>query len=172
MKEAIKARIDVPVTQPSTEGAEICLQNANRSLDHERTVKEIRTNGTNKKISAYSATQLEHDFSEFKKVMEYLGEPTDQIDNFSRLEEHKATNTSPRTVLVQFSSIWNVRKVLAKTPKLKDYTIPLFISKSLTPTEQATENNILIKRRQLIDRDANRKDGKLFNSGIDVPSCD
>ena len=67
MKEAIKVSIDVNVTQPSTEGADIRLQNANRSLDHERTVvKEIRTNGMNENISANFATRLERDFSEVK----------------------------------------------------------------------------------------------------------
>ena len=43
------ASIDVPVTQPSAEAAEICAQNANRSLNHERTTKEIRINEMNEK---------------------------------------------------------------------------------------------------------------------------
>ena len=55
-----------------------------------------------------------------------------------------------RALIVKLDSDYPKRLILLSLRKLKDYKIPVFISKELTISEQFIENALLQKRRELI----------------------
>ena len=55
-----------------------------------------------------------------------------------------------RPLVLRVSAPWEKRRTLLSLYKLKGYEHKVFISKELTPDEQEIENNMLKKRRDLI----------------------
>ena len=86
-------------------------------------------------------TILNHDSSEILKIFEYMEErpginDIQRLGKFKKDQKEEVGNKQgsespkrPRTILVTLNNIWDVRKLLSKTPRLRNYAQPVYISK-------------------------------------------
>ena len=95
------------------------------------------------------------------EVLKFLGEdPT--ILGMKRLGRPSPDNNRPRTLLITFHNPRDVRKVLAKAAILKEYKErKVFISKSMNRDARQIEDQLLKKRRELINNNVNRRTIKI-----------
>ena len=116
---------------------------------------QIRINGILESDSKIRTEVLNYQSGEFNKVMKFLGEvPT--ITDIKRLGRPSPDNNRPGTLLITFHNPWDVRKVLAKAATLKEYKErKVFISKSMNRDERQIEDQLLKKRRELINNNVN-----------------
>lgn len=103
----------------------------------------------------------EYDRKEVEAILAYLKVDC-EITNCRRLGKYQADKT--RTIIVDIDNEWNKRLLLMSLAKLRNYHIPVYISRELTREEQHIENGLLKRRKDLIDIDkVNRKELKIQN---------
>ena len=112
-----------------------------------------------------------------KEVFDVLGEVKPDITNIRRLGKSTMANNGPITMLISSSNPWAVKKVLSKTPMLKNYKSDkaniVFLSKSLTKEEQQKEKVCLQKRWELIsEKNVPRKETFIRNFEVYVNGKD
>ena len=92
------------------------------------------------------------DIQAVRKVIEYLGElGNEPITDSFRLGKYRSDATRPRTLLVRFKNPWLVRKLLAKSYILKDYSDSIYLSRELIIDEKKLESRILFERYKLVE---------------------
>ena len=132
---------------------------------------EIRISGLeeykSKPNENISSAIINFETQQVEKVFNFLEEKPD-IKNIRRLGKRNTATDRPRTMILTLSNSWAVRKILSKTPLLKNFkpeiANKIFISKSLTKDEQLKEKACLQKRWQLITEDG--VNVKIYLSGI------
>ena len=116
---------------------------------------QIGINGIPESDSKIRTEVLNYQSEEFKKVMKFLGDDPTKTD-MKRLARPSPDNNRLRTFLITLHNPWDVRKVLAKTATLKEYIAQQnFISKSMNRDERQIEDQLLKKRRELINNNVN-----------------
>ena len=101
---------------------------------------QIRINGIPESDSKIRTEVLNYQSEEFNKVMN---------NRHGKMGRPSPDNNRPRTP-------WDVRKVLAKAATLKEYKErKVFISKSMNRDERQIEDQLLKKRRELINNNVN-----------------
>ena len=115
---------------------------------------------------------LNHEMDAVSEVLTHL-EESPQIMDIKRLGKFERNKQRPRAVILTLSSAWDVRKILSKAPKLKNFHKPIFINRMLSPEEKLKENRILQIRRDLLNQGTERssikiRDLKLFVDGIEI----
>ena len=84
--------------------------------------------------------------------MEYSGEPVNEpITDSFRLGKYRYDAIRPRLLLVRFKNPVLVRKLLAKSYMLKDYSDRIYLSRELTVDEEEVESRILSERYKLVE---------------------
>ena len=112
----------------------------------------IRINGVPELSNQKMHDRMDSDFQAVRKVMEYLGElGNEPITDSFRLGKYRSDATRPRTLLVMFKNPWLVRKLLAKSYILKDYSDSIYLSRELTVDEKKLESRILFERYKLVE---------------------
>ena len=95
--------------------------------------------------------RMDSDIQSVRKVMENLGEPGNEpITDSFWLGKYRSDATRLRTLLVRFKNPWLVRKLLAKSYILKDYSDRIYLSRELTVNEKKLESRILSERYKLV----------------------
>ena len=95
---------------------------------------------------------MDSDIQAVRKVMEYLGElGNEPITDSFRLGKYRSDATRPRTLLVRFKNPWLVRKLLAKSYILKDYSDSIYLSRELIIDEKKLESCIFFERYKLVE---------------------
>ena len=103
-------------------------------------------------------SQTESGFFSLSSIWSYLGEENhERLRSISRLGQKKLDASRPRIFLLQFHSQFDCMKLLSKSYKLKSYCSPVFISKSLSPSEQITLRKLLKMRSDNIPKKALKK---------------
>ena len=97
----------------------------------------------------------EHDYSEVQKILSHL-EVIAEIGDIVRLEQYEEKKTT--TILLKVPIVWQWRMILSAAIKLKEDSQLVFISQQLSKEETVLENEALMKRRDLIDKDTNSKE--------------
>ena len=128
---------------------------------NERSI-ELRVSGIPEFKSSHAKSnrseQIDYEEKSIASIVKYLECEDDCIKSFNRLGKYQPNATRPRTLLVKFKTELVVNKILARANKLRFYEgdgiqdkYKVFISKSLSKTEQELENKLLKKRRELIN---------------------
>ena len=79
-----------------------------------------------------------------------------EIGDIVRLGPYEEKKTT--TILPKVPNVWQRRMILSSAKKLKEYSQPVFISRQLSEEETVLENEALMMRRDLIDKDTKSKD--------------
>ena len=112
----------------------------------------IRKNGVPEPSNQILHDRMDSDVQAVRKDMECLGEPVNEpITDSFRLGKSRSEATRPRTLLVGFKKPWLVRKLLAKSHILKDYSDRIYLSRKLTVDEKKVESRILSERYKLVE---------------------
>ena len=99
-------------------------------------------------------SQTESDIHHITAILTHLGEDSFvNVNFFKRLGKSIATSTRPRTLLVQFTSQFDCVKVLSKAYKLQSFQSPIYISKSLSPSDQIKLRKIMKLRTDVSTKD-------------------
>ena len=119
---------------------------------------------------------LNHEMDAVNEVLTHL-EESPQIMDIKRLGKFVRNKERPRAVILTLSSAWDVRKILSKAPKMKNFHKPIFINRMLSPEEKLIENRILQIRRDLLNQGTERslikiRDLKLFVDGKEIDLSD
>ena len=119
---------------------------------------------------------LNHEMDAVNEVLTHLEESL-QIMDIKRLGKFVRNKERPRAVILTLSSAWDVRKILSKAPKMKNFHKPIFINRMLSPEEKLIENRILQIRRDLLNQGTERslikiRDLKLFVDGKEIDLSD
>ena len=119
---------------------------------------------------------LNHEMDAVNEVLTHL-EESPQIKDIKRLGKFVRNKERPRAVILTLSSAWDVRKILSKAPKMKNFHKPIFIKRMLSPEENLNENRILQIRRDLLNQGTERslikiRDRKLFVDGNEIDLFD
>ena len=129
------------------------------------TKREIRISGI-PESSGNRAAQIENDAKYVKSILENLEEyyPS-EIETVYRAGKKRNTDGSnrPRNLIVLFRSQWLAEKCISKGYMLKDHSIRVFISRSLTKEEQELEQHVLKKRAELIKAGTPREQLRIRN---------
>ena len=131
----------------------------------------IRINGVPEPSNQKLHDRMDSDIQAVRKFMEYLGEPGNEpITDSFRLGKYRSDATRPRTLLVRFKNPWLVRKLLAKSYILKDYSDRIYLSKELTVDKKKLESRILSERYKLVETGISKerlrvRDLKLYLDG-------
>ena len=107
----------------------------------------IRLRGIPELNTKNSRHRYEHDLKEVKAIMKHP-KVACNVTDLKRVGNFAEGKT--RTLILKLYSDYSKRLILLSLGKLKDYRIPVFISKELTLPEQFIENSLLHKRRKLI----------------------
>ena len=107
----------------------------------------IRVRGIPELVSNDSRMRYDHDFEEVCAMISHL-EVDCNIKDLKRIGKY--TEGKNRTLIVNVDSKHAKRLILLSLRKLKTYTKSIYVSKELNPNEQILENNLLLKRRELI----------------------
>lgn len=119
---------------------------------------------------------IKQESDKLETVLDFLEEKP-EIENIRRLGKLDAKRERPRTILVTLKSIWDVRKILAKSGALRKFeTWKVYLSPSLNAKDQELERRILKKRREILNkpefvRNQSRvkiSNLKLFVDGVEV----
>lgn len=97
------------------------------------------------------------------KIFQHIGVETVQIKDLFRAGKYVSGNSRPRPLIVTLNSVWDCRKTLLNSFKLKGFETPIFISKSLSADELSLEKNLLRKRYELIQSGTDRSRIKIAN---------
>ena len=119
---------------------------------------------------------LNHEMDAVNEVLTHL-EESPQIMDIKRLGTFVRNKERPRAVILTLPSAWDVRKILSKAPKMKNFHKPIFINRMLSPEEKLNENRILQIRRDLLNQGTERslikiRDLKLFVDGKEIDLSD
>ena len=89
-------------------------------------------------------SQNESETHHITAILTHLGEDSFvKVKFFKHLGQRIANSTRPRTLLVEFTSQFDCVKVLSKAYKLQAFQSPIYISKSLSPTDYIKLRKIL-----------------------------
>ena len=98
-----------------------------------------------------------HEIRNVAYILNCLDEDDSCVTNFRRLEKFNAGNNKPRSLLVKFNNPWVVRKILARTYRLKRHNeennTNIFVNRSLSKEEQQKRKDCLTKRWKLISEE-------------------
>ena len=137
--------------------------------------REIRVSGVPESKGNRPA-QIENDAHYIKQILERIGEyqPSDIVRVVRLGKERAEDNSRPRNMIVTFHSAWTAEKCISKGYLFKNYDLPIFISRSLSKSDQQIENKILAKRAELIRSGVPRtqlrvQNLKLLNNKEEVP---
>ena len=150
LKSNLKELMDRPPPPPpeplfKRANTEKPIENQTRSKSEK--FDGIRLRGIPELNTKNSRERYEHDLKEVKAIMKHL-KVTCNVTDLKRVGNFSESKT--RTLIVKLDSDYSKRLILLSLRKLKDYKIPVFISKELTISEQFIENALLQKRRELI----------------------
>ena len=138
---------------------------------------EIRISGLDeyksKPNEKTSSAIVNFETQQVEEIFDFLGEEKPDIKNIRRLGKRNTETDRPRTMILTLSNPWTVRKILSKAPMLKNFkpqnANKLYMSKSLTKSEQLKQKACLQKRWKLITEDGiNRKDISVRNFEVYV----
>ena len=87
------------------------------------------------KSGQYRKKLLDHDYHSLSDILDFIGESPTIVD-LRRIGKFKPDQKRPRTLLVCLSNPWDVKKILSKGYKLKEYGKPIFLSRALNREEQ------------------------------------
>jgi len=111
--------------------------------------------------NSFARKEKEHEA--IKEVFRYVGVEGVTVKNFYRIGTYNSTAREPRRILVSLTSCWDVRKIIAAAPLLKNNPNKVFINPDLSPENREKEKRMLKKRRELIIAGNDRKDLKIKN---------
>ena len=138
---------------------------------------EIRISGLDeyksKPNEKTSSAIINFETQQVEEIFDFLGEEKPDIKNIRRLGKRNTETDRPRTMILTLSNPWTVRKILSKAPMLKNFkhqnANKVYMSKSLTKSEQLKQKACLQKRWKLITEDGiNRKDISVRNFEVYV----
>ena len=137
--------------------------------------RELKIDGISENRGDFES-QTESDIHHITAILTHLGEDSFvKIKFFKRLGKHIATSTRPRTLLVEFTSQFDCVKVLSKAYKLQSFQSPIYISKSLSPTDQIKLRKLLKLRTDVSPKDnipksdLKIKNLKLYHNNVEIP---
>ena len=109
---------------------------------------------------SHKERNVDHEEANILGVIENLGLSSVGVSGFRHLGKFDPTRLKPRQLLVKFSDIYTVEKMLARSSMLKLYepkyngkAYRVFLSNSLNKEEQLKEQKLLIKRREILNND-------------------
>ena len=73
-----------------------------------------------------------------------------EVTHFKRLGKYSTEQEQPRTIIAKVVNEWQKAIILRSLSKLKRFDKSVFVSKENSATDLATENNLLIRRREVI----------------------
>ena len=137
--------------------------------------RELKIDGISENRGDFKS-QTESDIHHITAILNHLGEDSFvKVRSFKRLGKRIATSTRPRTLLVEFTSQFDCVKVLSKAYKLQSFQSPIYISKSLSPTDQIKLRKILKLRTDVSTKDnipksdLKIKNLKLYHNNVEIP---
>lgn len=109
-----------------------------------------------------------------KNIFSFIGLADLHIDDMHRIGKFDKDNNLNRPLKVTLTSVWDKRKLVASASKLKNFSVPVYITSVLSPSEQTTQNALLKYRRNLINEGVDRsrlkiKGLQLFKDNVEVP---
>ena len=111
---------------------------------------QIRIDGIFEDTEKTRAENTEEENSKVIDILKHLKvNPT--ISNIERIGKFRKETKRPRTLLVTLQQAWDVRLILSRAKSLKDLDQKIYISKSLSTEELIIENELLKKRREMIN---------------------
>ena len=115
--------------------------------------RELKIDGISENRGDFKS-QTESDIHHTTAILTHLGEDSFvKVKFFKRLGKRIATSTRPRTLLVEFTSQFDCIKLLSSAYKLQSFQSPIYISKSLSPTDQIKLRKILKLRTDVSTKD-------------------
>ena len=111
---------------------------------------QIRIDGIFEDTEKTRAENTEEENSKVIDILKHLKvNPT--ISNIERIGKFRKETKRPRTLPVTLQQAWDVRLILSRAKSLKDLDQKIYISKSLSTEELIIENELLKKRREMIN---------------------
>ena len=111
---------------------------------------QIRIDGIFEDTEKTRAENTEEENSKVIDILKHLKvNPT--ISNIERNGKFRKETKRPRTLLVTLQQAWDVRLILSRAKSLKDLDQKIYISKSFSTEELIIENELLKKRREMIN---------------------
>ena len=147
--------------------------NSNTADNH--WTRELKIDGISENRGDFKS-QTESDIHHITAILSHLGEDSFvKVKSFRRLGRRILNSTRPRTLLIEFTSQFDCVKVLSKAYKLQSYESPIYISKSLSPTDQISMRKLLKLRADVSSRDnipkkdLRIKNLKLYHNEVEIP---
>ena len=134
-----------PPTEPKPKPIKLPQQKTPKN--HEN-YEGIRFRGIPELKSNNSRERYEHDLKQVKAVTKHL-QITCNVTDLKQVG--KFSEGKSRTLIVKIDSDYAKRLILLSLSKMKNYKMPIIISNELNPEEQAVENDLLQKRRQMLE---------------------
>lgn len=114
-----------------------------------------------------SIQRHEKDLAAIKAMFAYLNQ--DQVIILDIFRIGKFDNNKHRMIMIKLTSVWDVRKILAKAYLLKEYKVPgLYIERGLSEDEKEKQKKIMKKRWEMMQQGTSRADIKIRNMKLFV----
>lgn len=149
MNDKIEASSKTPVIRPDVP------LSVPRPMMQTRPPDGIRIRGIPESNSRNERERKEHDLQAINEILVHLN-VSPSVSDINRMG--KFENGKSRTVLLRVQNPWEKRLILSSAAKLKNFRIPIYISRELSHSEHEIEKILLKKRKDLIDEGADRKD--------------
>ena len=134
-----------------------------------QTSSQVRIEGIEETTPGSNMSDTNHLDSKVREVFNHLGIETN-ISFIERIGKPrrapKSEQPSPqrqRTALVTVSKSWDAKRILDPAHQLKDFKSRIYISAVLTKQEKGIENELLKKRRELINNGEKKDNIRIRN---------
>ena len=117
------------------------------SIDKEKCDYELKVSGIPEGKGEFTSN-TEHEISQINSVFNHLNVNV-KIKDLFRIGKKKDDSPRPRPITLRFHSTFDTRLILAKAYQLKTFSMPVFISKSLSTAEQVQMRKLLKNRHEI-----------------------
>lgn len=121
----------------------------------------VRIIGLKESVNKNFLERYNNDYKAVKDVLSFLELPDMLISDLRRLGKFSPDRSRP--VLVKFSHVWEVRKLISLARNLKNYSLKILIFPELCNQDKQKEKQILKKRYDLIQSGVSKDHVKIRN---------